>query len=211
MVATSRDRILNKLRSARTPFEDVAPIANPRDVAPVADLPASELYDMFVEEARKLNCIVHEPTSSSDALEIVVDLLGDDDKALMWKPEHIPLNGLDDALQQKGVKPAELRDRTTRVGITGVDGALAATGSLVVMSGDGKSRQASLLPLVHVAVMRKDQILPNLEAFYQNNRDIVRDSSNIAVISGPSKSADIAMELILGMHGPGEVHIVITP
>lgn len=215
MSRNSRDTILNKLKAARTPFEDVEPIEEKRHMVSLSDATPDELYARFVTEATALACEIHEANSSSDAIEIVLDLLGDDTKTLMWDAEHIPLPGLGDALQQKGIQAADMRDESVRVGITGVDAALAATGSLVVVSGRGKARQASLLPISHIAVVRRVQILPDIETFYAHQRerglDQFRESSNVAVISGPSKSADIAMELIHGMHGPGSVHIVIVP
>jgi L-lactate dehydrogenase complex protein LldG len=212
MASSARDKILNRLRSARDPFTDVPPIEEKRRVVPTQDATPDELYTRFIEEAEKLACTVYEVNSESSALEIVLDILGDDDKALMWDAEHIPVTGLQEALDKNGVQPAAINDETARVGITGVDAALAATGSIVVVSGAGKSRQASLLPLVHVAVLKRDQILPDIETFYaQTRRDTFRDHSNFAVISGPSKSADIAMEMIHGMHGPGEMHLVIVP
>lgn len=212
MASSARDNILNRLRSAREPFTDIPPIEEKRHTVPMGDATPDELYTRFVEEARKLACKVHEANSDSSALEIVLDILGDDKTAHMWDAEHIPIAGLGDALAKQGVQAAAINDEMARVGITGVDAALAATGSIVVMSGAGKSRQASLLPIVHVAVLKRGQIIPDLETFYkQTNRDTFRDTSNFAVISGPSKSADIAMEMIHGMHGPGELHLVIVP
>ncbi len=212
MAANTRETILNKLRSARTPFEDVAPVEEKRHTVPFTDATPQEYYERFVQEATKLHCIIYETQGDSDALEVVLDIIGDDKQALMWDSAHIPIAGLQDAFNQQGIKSAALNDGSVRVGLTGVDAALAGTGSIVVVSGDGKSRQASLLPLVHVAVIKHDQILADLETFYKStNRATFRDHSNIAVISGPSKSADIAMELIHGMHGPGEVHLVLVP
>lgn len=212
MAATTRDKILGKLRAARTPFEDVPPVEEKRHTVPNQDAPAQALYESFVNEAKKLSCIVHETNSDSSALETILDILDGDKTALTWDFEHIPVNGLQEAFKQQGIERAAINEGSTRVGISGVDAALAGTGSIVVVSGDGKSRQASLLPSVHVAVIKQDQIVPNLERFYaRTNRATYRDHSNIAVISGPSKSADIAMELIHGMHGPGELHIVLVP
>lgn len=214
MAANTRESILNKLRSARAPFEDVAPIPaeEKRHTVPVTDATPEEHYQRFVDEATKLHCIIHETQSEGDALEVVLDIIGDDKQALMWDSRHIPIAGLQGALDQQGIQAAAMNDGSVRVGLTGVDAALAGTGSIVVVSGEGKSRQASLLPLVHVAVIKRDDVIADLETFYKNtDRATFSNHSNIAVISGPSKSADIAMELIHGMHGPGEVHLVLVP
>jgi L-lactate dehydrogenase complex protein LldG len=212
MAATSRDKILNKLRAARDPFPDLPETPERKTVTRLEDASPAALRARFIEEATALKCNVQEAASDSDAVEIILDLLGDDDKTLMWDAAHIPVNGLPKALKAKGVQAADLRDRNARVGITGVDAALAATGSLVVTSGAGKSRQASLLPLEHIAVLKADRILPDIETYYANQSpEMIRENSNIAVISGPSKSADIAMTMIHGMHGPGKLHVIIVP
>jgi len=66
---------------------------------------------------------------------------------------------------------------------------------------------------IHIAVITRDQILPDLEHWVAwqrvNGLPAFNQASNIAIISGPSRTADIAMESILGMHGPGSVHVVI--
>ena len=67
---------------------------------------------------------------------------------------------------------------------------------------------ASLLPPIHIAVLRSEQIIKDLESWVALQQDF-GEASNIVVISGPSKTADIAMELVLGMHGPQEVHLLL--
>lgn len=103
-------------------------------------------------------------------------------------------------------------DPSVRVGLSGAPAALAATGSLVLASDTGQYRNASLLPPVHIVIVTTSQIIPDFESWIAEQRanqlDHFRRSSNIVLISGPSKTADIAMELILGMHGPVELHVV---
>lgn len=214
MAANAREQILGKLRAAQEPFADVAPVGEKWHMVPsVGDGSPAALYARFKAEAEKLACVVHEAASDSDAIETVLDLIGQDEQVLAWDAAHIPLKGLAAALEAGGVRWATTeKSSEARVGITGVDAALAATGSIVVVSGPGKSRQPSLLPLVHVAVMKRDQLLPDIETFYAGlGREDFAAHSNIAVISGPSKSADIAMEMIHGMHGPGALHLVVVP
>lgn len=215
MSQDSRNQILKKLRAVQQPFTDVAPITTPRHVSLLEDSTPAGLQARFTQEVQALFGKVYAPATPQDAVSIVLQILGEDTQALMWDAAHIPLPELQPALVSKGVQPAALRDSAVRVGITGADAALAATGSLVVVSGAGKPRQASLLPLVHVAIVKQSRILPDLEAFIAERRaqgtDEFRTHSNYVIISGPSRSADIAMEMILGMHGPAELHIIIVP
>lgn len=212
MASNSRDKILGKLRAARAPFTDVPAQGTRITVTDLPDTSPALLRTRFIKEAKTVAATVHETSSDSDAVEIIMDLLGDDKAAMTWDAQHIPINGLEEALTAAGVTRVPIRDSEVRVGITGADAALAATGSVVVESGSGKSRQASLLPLIHIAVVKEAQILPDLEAYYAGKAaDDHTANSNIAVITGPSKSADIAQTLIHGMHGPGEIHIVLVP
>jgi L-lactate dehydrogenase complex protein LldG len=83
---------------------------------------------------------------------------------------------------------------------------LADTGSVLIVDGEGGPLHASLLPEVHLAVLRKSAILPSLE----NAMNLVRESNAAAFITGPSRTADIEMTLTIGVHGPGELHIFLV-
>ncbi len=100
------------------------------------------------------------------------------------------------------------------LGITGVDYAIAETGSAVVLPRPGLSRLVSLLPPVHLAVVRPHQVVDSLEdlfilrrlAYYRGDGDM---GSYMNFITGPSRTADIEQTLVIGVHGPKEVHLVI--
>jgi len=84
---------------------------------------------------------------------------------------------------------------------------LADTGSVVLSSALGPRRD-SLLPWTHVTLLREDDILPGLEALFEAvGTDL---PSALAIVTGPSRSADIEQMLAVGVHGPGEVHVVLT-
>jgi L-lactate dehydrogenase complex protein LldG len=84
---------------------------------------------------------------------------------------------------------------------------LADTGSVVLAASPDEPRARSLLPEVHVSLLREDRILPGLaELFAAYGRDL---PSALAIVTGPSRSADIEQTLTVGVHGPGEVHVVL--
>ena len=84
---------------------------------------------------------------------------------------------------------------------------LADTGSVVLGSSPEEPRARSLLPEAHVSRLAVERILPGLdELFAALGRDL---PSALAIVTGPSRSADIEQSLTVGVHGPGEVHVVL--
>jgi L-lactate dehydrogenase complex protein LldG len=212
MLMSSREQILDRLREAKRPFPTTMSPATYRPMVPRHDISPTALQAQFVAEAQKVACIVHQVNTPEAAIAAILALVGEDTAVSSWDTAHIPIPGLAKALDKANITRVG-QDATVRVGLTGVDAALAATGSIVVTSGNGRYRAASLLPPVHMAVMTVDQILPDLESWWAQQReqglDQARQPSNIVFITGPSRTADIAMQLVLGMHGPRELHIVL--
>ena len=208
----ARDRILWKLRQAQPDLGESGRIEERRHMIPLRDLSADERIEQFVTEAEKLGCCVYQ-MNQNHAIEQIMELIGADKSVLSWNEDHIPLEGLHGALESLGVTVGGYDDDELRVGITGAGAALAATGSLVLESGSGRYRTTSLLPDVHIALLRPEQILPDLESWQQAQQaqgyPAFTKSSNTTIVTGPSKTADIAQELIKGAHGPREVHIII--
>jgi len=115
------------------------------------------------------------------------------------------LHGLRDLLRQKVLR-ADL-------GVTGVDYGIAETGSCVLLAGEGVSRLVSLVPPIYVALVEKGQVLPSLDEFFTLHRDRFLKQglgSYMNIISGPSRSADIEQTLVTGVHGPGNVHLLLV-
>jgi L-lactate dehydrogenase complex protein LldG len=85
---------------------------------------------------------------------------------------------------------------------------LADTGS-VVLSSSLEPRAQSLLPDVHVTLLQESKILPGLAELFAAVGDDL--PSALAIVTGPSRSADIEQKLAVGVHGPREVHVVLLP
>ncbi len=96
-------------------------------------------------------------------------------------------------------------------GITDAIAAFADTGTIWVAGGQGGMRCASLLPPVHIALIRRAQVYPCLAAWLREARasgalmEWVEESSAMIAITGPSRTSDIEKTLTLGVHGPKEV------
>lgn len=85
---------------------------------------------------------------------------------------------------------------------------LAETGSVVLAASPEEPRARSLLPSVHVSLLDESRILPGLAELFEAVGDDL--PSALAIVTGPSRSADIEQHLVVGVHGPGEVHIVLA-
>jgi len=94
--------------------------------------------------------------------------------------------------------------------LTGVHGAIAETGSIIWNASPCTARGATLLPPVHIALVRTDQLVPDTLDYFSPLREGAALPAAWHVISGPSKTADIEGILITGVHGPGTLHIMLV-
>ena len=195
-------------------------------------LRSAELMAVLEESAARAGCVVRRVESPAEAGRYAAAVAADHGARAVVRTAHPVLDeaGLAEALEGRGIElfgpDAEragpgragrqaLREKTlgADVGVTGVDYAVAETGSAVIVARPGIARLASLLPPVHVAVVTSGQVLPGLdELFVLRRRDMMRRPGRdyMNVISGPSRSADIEYTLVTGVHGPGEVHLVLV-
>ena len=98
------------------------------------------------------------------------------------------------------------------LGVTGVDYAVTETGSVVLLARSEVSRLPALLPPVYVAVVERGKVLPSLDELFTLRRDefyLDNLGSYMNIITGPSRTADIEQTLVTGVHGPGDVHMVL--
>jgi L-lactate dehydrogenase complex protein LldG len=98
-----------------------------------------------------------------------------------------------------------------KVGITGTYCALAENGTLMLLSGEGTSATTSLLPDTHIAIVPASRIVSAME----DGWDLLRRERGtlprqVNFVSGPSRTADIELTLVLGAHGPIRVHVIIV-
>ena len=120
------------------------------------------------------------------------------------------------SLVEDFVRNAEVAGFTVHRGsVPDVDGAevshalygLADTGSVVLAASPDEPRARSLLPETHVSVVAEDAILAGLAELFEALGSEL--PSALAIVTGPSRSADIEQQLVVGVHGPGRVHVVV--
>jgi L-lactate dehydrogenase complex protein LldG len=96
------------------------------------------------------------------------------------------------------------------MGITTAQWAIAETGTLVLESECERHRLASLVPPVHVAIIKAGRIRRTMLEIL----DLIKDpdaglSRTVTFITGPSRTSDIELTLAIGVHGPGELHVIV--
>lgn len=156
----------------------------------------------FVEELSNVNGTVM-PTTTTELTGTVIDFLQSRDIDCI----HLEPNVLDEEMLSKaGISINHQADPTISVGVTKAICGLADTGSILEADGEGGKLQASLLPAIHLAVLKKSDIYPSLSDAIHSTRN----TKSAVFITGPSRTADIEMTLTIGVHGPGELHVLLV-
>jgi L-lactate dehydrogenase complex protein LldG len=99
-------------------------------------------------------------------------------------------------------------------GVTAVDYAIAETGTIVVSSDEPNALLVSLLPTIHIALLRPSQISGSIaEVISKLNLERVGEGKSCrsaSFITGPSRTSDVELTLSIGVHGPKELHVIMT-
>ncbi|TAK26370.1 MAG: hypothetical protein EPO26_00100 [Chloroflexota bacterium] len=108
-----------------------------------------------------------------------------------------------------GTRAAEVESMD--LGVTGAAFAVAESGSIAVVGRDRLARFATMLPPVHIAILRESDIVPTLDEAGERLESALRNGARIAsLVAGPSRTADVEKTLAVGVHGPREVHIILV-
>lgn len=218
--------LTNIRRSLQTAYVPAAVAQKPAlPTLPSVTYNEEQLVEQFSKEIIALSGELHHVRSESEAYEQILDIFAQKEAGAFigWDDEYLPIADLNARLVAHGYKkhdldiPAEQETRREThlglsdvgIGLTSAMAALSDTGSLVVQCGAGRARLASLLPPVHIAVIKKKQLLPSMAHFMQNHPDAAKETSNLVFITGPSRTADIEQTLTLGVHGPKELHVIL--
>jgi L-lactate dehydrogenase complex protein LldG len=209
----TRDSILHKVRSALARSVGQAPQAPPEVVLNVPEVSARKRIDQFRRNLEALAGKTYLAATVQEAREQVARILGGRAAVASNSPflEQCSIPGVE-GVRAGLIDPAELRVACAQapVGITSADFALADTGTLVMIASASEARLVSLLPPVHVAVVPCGRILTGLDELFTILPDPAAQTSSMVLITGPSRTADIEQILVRGVHGPGEVHVVLV-
>lgn len=205
---SARDEILGRLRQAHRPAAKPDPWQSRRDFANLATRFGEALTHAHGEFHRAADLLA--ALQSLDAIfsevgaqRVVVNAeppLSEVTLATRWP--HVSWHVV-------GQSEGDLRAfcATADVGLSSATAALAETGSVIVASGAGGSRLATLLPPVHVALVPASRLTSDIFT-WTAARD-GRFPANVTLISGPSKTADIEQTMAIGVHGPKRFIVVV--
>jgi L-lactate dehydrogenase complex protein LldG len=209
-----RERFLSRVRAASRGA--VFPAATGPTAAPVIEI--ENAIERFVAEAEAAAATVTRVPDALAVVDAVAGVMAGSDRLLAWDDLGAIVPGWATQIETRGWQQVstgigaetrmldQQRVGAVPVGITSADAAIAATGSVVLAHGVGRSRSASLYGEHHVVLVPIDRIVDSLaDAF-----DLIGwATSNVVVITGPSRTGDIESILTLGVHGPRHLHIVL--
>jgi L-lactate dehydrogenase complex protein LldF len=184
-----------------------------------------DLRRRFVQALKAVGGEVVDTTADAVGDAVLGFLRQEGAQRVLAEPRGTPLvDGVVEYLRQAGVdvqipdltgEPAQRRSRLdvydgVTVGVTGASAGLADAGSLV-LGGRGNSQLPSLLPPTHLALLPAADILPSLQDWARAEEDAWRaEPSTAAIVTGPSRTADIEMTLTIGVHGPRRVVVFLV-
>ncbi|KAB7707025.1 lactate utilization protein C [Bacillus aerolatus] len=193
------------------------------------DASQEELVEVLRSQCRLIHAELIE-TSLADLpkrLAAAVNLYGGGPLSL-WKDERFSGFGLDELIHKQwpaekkevniwdpvlGEKNIELAEKAN-IGITFSDMTLAESGTVVLFSSPDKGRSVSLLPKQYIAIIPKSTIVPRITQAAEAIRGKIEGGevvpSCINFITGPSNSADIEMNLVIGVHGPVKAAYILV-
>ncbi|MBI4875621.1 MAG: lactate utilization protein [Acidobacteria bacterium] len=208
----SREIILEKVRSALGRSPGQPPAEAPATRLRIPEVAVEERLDSFRRSLEALAGKFYLASSREDARRYVAALIEGRTAVASNSPylAECGIAGLP-GVRTGFAREAELREAcaSAGAGVTSADYALADTGTLVLLSSAREARMVSLLPPLHVAVIPREIVLTTLDELLTLLPCPADATSSMLLITGPSRTADIEQILVRGVHGPGEVHVVV--
>jgi L-lactate dehydrogenase complex protein LldG len=207
-----RDEILGKVREAlgRRAGTPVPPLASSARVGPRTAGPPEAEIELLLSEIRQLSGVTRR-LANREALRPALDELVAAEavkRATLWSTPDLLAWGVADTLISLGVtlvSPQAEKHHVAQceLGVTGADGVLPETGTLLLRADAERPRVVSLLPRVHLAIVTPGLLLPDLHAAIAE----AKASGYSVLVTGPSRTADIELTLTLGVHGPKALYV----
>lgn len=218
--------VLDDVRRALGRTATMAPEPLESFVEPTIKADVTELITRFTEEATAVRAQVHRVSDKPQFVDKLAEICAADKghEIALSKAELFAEIDLGSMLIARGFSTSPELDAldhdsfTARLancgaGVTAVDYAIAETGTIVLSSDEPSALLVSLLPPVHIALLRSSQIMASLdEVISRLSKERINQadpSRSITLITGPSRTSDVELVLSIGVHGPKELHVII--
>ncbi|HEX2923015.1 MAG TPA: lactate utilization protein [Chloroflexota bacterium] len=181
----------------------------------------TSLLDSFCARATRVGAVVHRPSSPSEVLETIDDLLRSREAgSAAVSPDLGPLAAqIADALRNAGITSiTDFSVESVALADAGISPALmgvAETGSIVLAGNELVPRLISMLPSIHVVLLDRRAVVNTLGEAGEKLRTLSTPkqgalSRYASIVTGPSRTADVEKTLSVGVHGPRELHVIIS-
>lgn len=202
---TAREVVLERVRQA---VAGASPPAVSRLYATESSTPHERVVEAFVDRVRDYRATVLHVDDAAAAAAEVLEQQG-------ARRIGIPRD-LDARLRPPGVELVE-DDALSPPQLDALDGALttcsaacAVTGTIALDGGPGQGRRAlTLLPDLHVCVVREDQIVETVPELLRRLERAAAEGRPLVLVSGPSATSDIELERVEGVHGPRRLVVIV--
>jgi L-lactate dehydrogenase complex protein LldG len=171
---------------------------------------AGEL-ELFLAEVKKLSG-VGQKVDPSNLDATLKDLITEQNiqRATVWETPRLRQLGITEILDSLGVElispnAGKHEMALCDLGITEADYLLPETGTLVLKSSSERPRAVSLLPRIHLAIVRAEMLRADMHQVFAE----CKDDHYLVFITGPSRTADIELTVTLGVHGPKNLFVWI--
>lgn len=203
--ANARENILKKLNSAKGSMENPL-LSRFEDEGGFVFPEPEDLLETFVAELEEISGTALIAENVIDGKRQLTELLKRKDITEVFCTD----GSLSEQLEGLPLSDDPDKFENMEAGITGCEVLIARSGSVMVSS-NGSGRRMNIFPPVHIIWAYTDQLVPFIsDAFYRLKDRYGEDfPSQVTVVSGPSRTADIEKTLVMGAHGPRELIVVI--
>ncbi|MGQ0794385.1 MAG: LutC/YkgG family protein [Deltaproteobacteria bacterium] len=219
MAEHSRERVLKSIKAGISSAGGEAHSGDsPRDSHQFGETAAwgdkKTLAAQFADELAKVSGVVKMFRKTGELQDFISQFAAQNSSQAfsMWQTDFLNSLKLRQILTDMGLRECAAEDKsdtaTADFGVTEADFAIADTGTLVLLSAPNKPRTASLVPPVHIAVLKSENITPNIHELF-GKLPASGLPACMTFITGPSRTADIELNLTLGVHGPKELFVLI--
>ena len=210
----AKGNILTRLRAV-VPSE-AEPLSRP---VSSYDWPDEEKLQRFSERMTEVRAEVHRTSEASWPADLIKILKAKEASRLAYAPTTSHGKRMRDAMSHGGIElipyESEIEQWKSRLfeeidaSLTGCRGAIAETGSLILWPDEVEPRLLSLVPPIHCVLLPASSIYTTFADALDQQGWAQGMPTNALLISGPSKSADIAQVLAYGVHGPKSLVVLV--